>query len=181
VRRISAIHFSIMLLVFAVSPAKGDEPLNTVPGDVASVVSIESWKEKELVTNVTPYYRYRAIYHEPIRGEAMPWLEIQKLTAPSFGAKEVLFSFRVDVLTHPVTNEAFGKLCGENNEQQSSCEAQYGCCGIFDIKWGGLALNYSIGVGEKTYSCVAPDIKDNKPTTKCWIPSPKYTPTRYRP
>jgi cell division protein FtsB len=111
-----------------------------VPSDISFITSVDSWKEKEYRQDVSPEFRYRAIYHRPLDGEARSWLEVQKLTNHGGYETEILWSKKIDIMSNDVTLKAYNEICGGPMD----CEARLGCCSMNDIRWDKLVLLYKI-------------------------------------
>ena len=138
--------------------------------DISTVVSIDSWKEKEYRPDVGANYRYRASLHHGLKTEAMPWLEVEKLYTGGMGSPVTTkWKTRLDVTTNPKTQKAYSKICGENAPSDLDCEAKMLCCEISDIRWNKLVLLYKIDVTGRSYQCRAPNIPDNNNKTICSV------------
>ena len=132
----------IVLFVVFVKPVFAE---SDIPLDISLIVSADSWKETEYRPDVSPYFRYRAIYHRPLNSEARPWLEVQKIHTRGMGSSiEVQWSKRIDVFSNDLTSKAYDEICGEDKPSTFDCEAKIGCCRIDDIRWDKLVLLYTI-------------------------------------
>ena len=118
---------------------------DSIPLDISFITSVDSWKEKEYRPDVSPYFRYRAIYHRSLYSEARPWLEVQKLQTRGMGSPiEVLWSKKIDIFSNDVTSKAYDEICGKDKPSNFDCEAKIGCCRIDNIRWDNLVLLYKI-------------------------------------
>ncbi len=147
----------IILALFAILPkpafAENDTPL-----DISFVVSVDSWKETEYRPDVSPYYRYRAIYHKSLWDEGNPWLEVQKIHTGG-GPIKLLWSKKIDAGSNEATSKALDEICGKNAPAELDCESKIGCCRMDGIRWDKLALSYRIYINQsgsrrvRTFQC----------------------------
>jgi len=115
-------HILLSLVCLFTLPAWADQGVSP---DISTVVSVDSWKEKEYRPDVGPYYRYRASLHNALKSEAMPWLEVEKLFTGDMGSSVTTkWETRIDVTTNTNTKKAYTKICGENAPLGLDCEAK---------------------------------------------------------
>ncbi|MBN2318390.1 MAG: hypothetical protein JXR49_04900 [Acidobacteria bacterium] len=145
---------------------------DSVPLDISLIVSADSWKETELSTAESPYFRYRAIYHRSLYSEARPWLEVQKIRSDGV-ASELLWSKKIDAFSNDVTTKAVGEICGKDAPPDFDCEAKIGCCKMDSIRWDKLELSYKIYMrnvdikGVRTFQCRADRLPYDDFTVVC--------------
>ena len=169
-KRITEIIIIALFVVFATSAcAESDIPL-----DISLIVSADSWRETEYRTDVTPHFRYRAIYHKSLYSEARPWLEVQKLRTRGMGTPiEVQWSKKIDIFSNDVTSKAYDEICGKEKPSIVECEAKIGCCRMDDIRWDELVLLYKIYTYNpdsrhvRAFQCRADRLPHNDFTVKC--------------
>lgn len=129
-----------------------------IDGDISQVISSDSWKDTEFRTDVTPYFRFRAIKYDPIKSESGGGLVLEKLYKGGVGSPyKVHFSKKIDLLSTKAMKSEFEKL---------HFESKIGCCHPTKIKWDGFKLTYNVSIKNK-YSCVIPNVnKRQTPTCK---------------
>ena len=132
----------IILTTFVLNstPAFSDD---RIPLDISFIASVDSWKETEYRPDVSPYFRYRAIYHNSLYSEARPWLEIQKIRSDGVNI-ELIWSKKIDIFSNDVTSKAYNEICGKDKPSNFDCESKIGCCRMDDIRWDKLVLLYKI-------------------------------------
>ena len=147
----------IAIIVIFVNSAFAEDG---IPLDVSLVVSADSWKETEYRPDVSPYFRYRAVYHKSLYSEDTPWLEVQKIHNGG-GASELLWTKKIDASSNDVTQKAFSEICGRGAPPDFDCEAKIGCYKMDGIQWDKLELSYRIYMrnldikGVRTFQCRA--------------------------
>lgn len=115
-----------------------------IDADISEVVTLDSWKDSEFRTDVSPYYRFRAIKYNPIKSESGGGLVVEKLYRGGVGSPyKVLFSEKLELLANDAMKDEFKKL---------SFEFQIGCCHASNIKWDEFKLTYTVSIAGK-YIC----------------------------
>jgi hypothetical protein len=130
----------------AFAQMESQEQLLSVSPDVAVVASIDSWKCTEYIPKIDPKCRFRAIYINPLKSEAMPRLEVEILEWTSYINPTMRLAAKksIDVNSNKQTATEAGKLEGERS---------IGCCRLSNVRWEGLKLKYDARIGEKIFYC----------------------------
>jgi hypothetical protein len=158
-RFLAALIFFIQCtVVFSRRVSQEIEP--SIPGAVAGIASMDSWKCTEYIPNIDPICRFRAIYINPLKSETSPRMEVEILEWVSYidPTMRLLAKKSIDVNSNDQTASAAGKLEGEPG---------IGCCSRENIHWQGLRPKYDMQVGKKMFHCELNRLAEKKFGVDC--------------
>jgi hypothetical protein len=118
----------------------------SISSSIAGVTSVDSWKCTEYIPNIDSKCRFRTIYIDPLKSEAIPKMQVEILEWVSYlePTTRLIAKKSIDVNSNNQTAAEAGKLKGEQS---------IGCCSLENIRWEGLKLKYEIQIAKRMFFC----------------------------
>jgi len=153
IKKLKILTYLCVIMNLTALSAKAIKPI--MDNNISKVITFDTWKDTEIVKQVSPYYRYRAIIFNPIQSESGGRLVIEKIYK---GGEDAIYETQIREEVSLIANKQMKKELNKMNGEQAMF-----CCHANKAKWMGYKLTYEVQI-KSTFLCTINNVnKSQKP------------------